>query len=281
VEDIPLAEREAAVDEMLELGGAIDGLLQQQIAIERERANLLSLRQSELAARSSLALLVGRNVHDFDVQGRTLQHIEVPAVQPGLPSELLRRRPDLIQAEAAVHGANANVAVMRAGFLPQISLTSANSASSPSLTSLLASPDTVLHIGTSAVQTLLDTGQRRRNVEQTQLSLENALSSYRRAVLFAFNEIEVQLSNLQLLETQGEVAARNLEAAEESFRIAQVRYQAGVTDYQTVLMSQNTLFATRNAVLDNKLQRLNATIGFVQALGGGWHVDGAAVMSRE
>jgi outer membrane protein TolC len=73
-----------------------------------------------------------------------------------------------------------------------------------------------------------------------------------------------------LLEEQAEVAASSLAAAEESFRIAEVRYREGVADFETVLVSQNTLFSTRNAFLDNKLQRLNAVLSFYQALGGGW-----------
>jgi outer membrane protein, multidrug efflux system len=268
------AEEIAAIAQArLEAGVSVPiDLLQQQIAIERERTNLSSLIQNDLAARASLALLLGRSVQDFDVDGRTLQHIEVPKVQPGLPSELLTRRPDLIQAEANVRGATANVAVVRSNFFPQIALTTASSASSPSLTNLV-SGDTVLTIGSSLVQTLLDNGQRRRNMEQAELTLENSLTSYRRAVLAAFNEVEVQLSNIQLLEAQGRVALRNLELAEEAFRIAQVRYEEGVADYQTVLTAQNTLFANRNAFLDNKLQQLNAMIAFYQALGGGWRLD--------
>jgi outer membrane protein TolC len=129
---------------------------------------------------------------------------------------------------------------------------------------------TTFDISASLVQTLLDNGQRRRNIEQAKIFLESSLASYRRAVLGAFNEVEVALSNIQLLEAQAEVAASSLEAAEEAFRIAQVRYEEGVADFQTVLQAQNTLFSTRNAFLDNKLQRLNAVLSFYQALGGGW-----------
>jgi len=247
--------------------------LQQQIAIERERANLSSLYQNDLSARASLALLLGRSVQGFDVGGQTLEDIEVPVVQPGLPSDLLVRRPDLVQAEAAVRGATASVNVVRTNFFPQISLTGTDNASSSSLTNLVSSPNTSLNIGANLVQTLLDNGQRRRNVEQARISLESSLANYRRAVLAAFNEIEVQLSNIELLEAQGEVARRNLDAAEESFRIAQARYGEGVADYQTVLTSQNTLFSTRTSYLDNKLQRLNAIVGLYQALGGGWEAD--------
>lgn len=244
--------------------------LQQQIAMERERNNLRGFVQNDLATRASLALLVGQRVQDFDVSGQTLQEIQVPAVQPGLPSELLVRRPDLVQAEANLRSARASVDIVRTDLFPNISLTGAFNASSTSLTELLSDPDTVLRINANLVQTLLDNGQRFRNIDQARITMENSLNNYRRAVIGAFNEVEVLLSNIQLLQAQGEVAAQNLDAAEEAFRIAQVRYEEGVADYQTVLTSQNTLFATRNSYLDNKLLQLNALVGLFQALGGGW-----------
>ncbi len=244
--------------------------LQQRIAIERERNNLRSLVQNDLSTRASLALLQGRTVQGFVLEGTTLLDIDVPRVQPGLPSELLQRRPDLLQAEAALRSANANVAIVRTDLFPQISLTGNVNAASTSLTALLSNPDTVLNISANLVQTLLDNGQRFRNIDQAEISMENSLANYRKAVLGAFNEVEVLLSNIQLLEAQGQVAFDNLGAAEESFRIAQIRYEEGVTEYQTVLQSQNTLFSSRNAWLDNKLLQLNAMIGLYQALGGGY-----------
>lgn len=247
--------------------------LQQRIAIDRERNNLRSLIQNDLAARASLALLLGRSVQGFDMSGQTLQSIVVPTVQPGLPSELLQRRPDLVQAEANLRSANANIAIVRSDLFPQISLTGSINASSVSLTELVTSPDTVLNISSNLVQTLLDNGQRFRNIDQARLGMENNLATYRRLVLQAFNEIEVLLSNIQLLQALGQVAFDNLGAAEEAFRIAEVRYREGVSDYQTVLLAQNTLFASRNAWLDNKLLQLNAIVGLYQALGGGWQVS--------
>lgn len=247
--------------------------LQQQIALERERNNLRSLIQNDLAARSSLSLLLGRSVQGFNVDGQTLQNIEVPSVQPGLPSELLTRRPDLVQAEANLRGATASFDIVHSDLFPQISLTGGINASSTSLSDLISDPDLSLNITANLVQTLLDNGQRRRNIEQAELTLETSLTNYRKAVIGAFNEIEVSLSNISLLGAIGEVAFSNLGAAEESFRIAEARYEEGVSDYQTVLNSQNTLFSTRNSYLDNKLQQLNAMIGFYQALGGGWQAE--------
>lgn len=244
--------------------------LQQQIALERERNNLRGFIQSDLATRASLALLTGQTVQGFDVTGQTLQDIDVPSVQPGLPSELLVRRPDLVQAEANLRSARASVDIVKTDLFPQISLTGGINASSASLLDLVSDPDTFLTINANLIQTLLDNGQRFRNIDQATLAMENSLYSYRRSVIGAFNEVEVLLSNIQLLAAQGIVAFQNLEAAEESFRIAQVRYQEGVADFQTVLTAQNTLFSTRNSYLDNKLLQLNAMVGLFQAMGGGW-----------
>jgi NodT family efflux transporter outer membrane factor (OMF) lipoprotein len=245
--------------------------LQQQIQIEQQRTALLSLIQADLSVRASLAALVGRHVQGFDIAGQTLQDVAVPRVQPGLPSELLARRPDLYQAELSLRGAAINVSIVRRQLFPQISLTASASSSSFELANVLASPaQSFAGISASLVQVLLDNGQRRRNIAQSRLSVENGLATYRRAVLTAFNDVEVALANIQLLEEQAEVAASSLDAAEEAFRIAESRYREGVADFETVLVAQNSLFSTRNAFLDNKLQRLNAVLSFYQALGGGW-----------
>lgn len=244
--------------------------LQQRIALQREQAALRALEQSELAALASLALLTGRHVQGFDVDGQTLQNVVVPSVQAGLPSELLLRRPDLVQAEAVLRSAVAGVDIARTDYFPSLSLTGSVNASSSSLTALVSAPDQFINAGTTVLQTLLDTGQRDRALQTRQLALENALANFRRAALVAFNEVEVLLSAVQLQEEQVAVALQNLGAAEESFRIAQVRYAEGVTEFQTVLTTQNTLFSSRNAVLDTKLQQLNTLISLYQALGGGW-----------
>ena len=253
--------------------------LQQQIAIEQQRANIRSLQQNELSALSSLALILGRSVQEFDVEGSTLEDILIPSLRPGIPSELLRRRPDLVQAEAELQRTTLQVELSQLSFFPSISLTGSANASSTSLSELIASPDTLINIGANVSQLLLDNGARQRNLDQSRLTLENALNIYRRAVLGVFNEIEVLLSNIQLLDELGVVAARQLAQAKESFRLAEARYAEGVADFQTVLTAQNTLFFQRTALLNNKIQQLNSMVSFYQALGGGWDADDEAPMS--
>lgn len=253
--------------------------LQQQISIQQQRTSLEQLRQDELAARASLALLLGRSVQQFEVDGDSLEQITVPELQPGIPSGLLRRRPDLVDAEAALERAATGVELERLDFFPQISLTGSASSTSTSLTELLRAPDLMASMTLSLSQTLLDNGQRSRELDQSRLALQNRLNDYRSAVLQAFNDIDVLLNDIRVLQEEEQVAQENLAAAEESFRIARLRYEEGVVDYQTVLTTQDTLFSSRTAYLSSKIELLNAMVALYQALGGGWHAEDQDTMS--
>lgn len=249
-------------------------MLQQQITVQRERNNLSSLIQDEFAARAALALLVADSVQDFDVVATSLDNVTVPEITPGLPSSLLSRRPDIVQAEANLKVSRADVDLARLAYLPNISLTGSVSLASDSLGDLLGDGTTTATGSASLVQLLLDNGSRGRNVERQRLELETALANYRETVIAAFNDIDVSLGNIELLRALGGVVAEDLKRAEESFRIAEARYREGVDDLQTVLISQNQLFDARNSVFDNKLAQLNAAIALYQSLGGGWASQG-------
>jgi NodT family efflux transporter outer membrane factor (OMF) lipoprotein len=269
------AERiERIVNARVEAGtvAPIDAL-QQRIAVQRIRNNIQSLVQDELAARASLALLLAASVQDTDVLAGSLEDIRVPVVKPGLPAELLVRRPDIVQAEANLRLSRANVDLVRLAFLPNISLTGSASLTGSNLGDLVAADDAVASATAGLVQTLLDNGQRRRDLERARLQLESSLADYRRTVIGAFNEIEVALNDIRLLDELAQFAIDDLARAEEAFRIAEVRYREGVDDFETVLLAQTTLFDVRNNLYDNKLARLNAIVALYQSLGGGWQRD--------
>jgi len=244
--------------------------LQQRIAVERQRNNLRTLRQNELSARASLATLLASSVNDLEISEDSLEDILVPEVQAGLPSELLLRRPDLVAAEANLRQFRANVDIARLSFFPNLSLTGGINLVSGSLSDLLDDGDLGTSLIGSLVDVLLDNGARRRNFRSSQLDLETSLANYRKTVISAFNDIEVSLSNIELLSSLANVAADDLARAEEAYRIAGLRYREGVTGYQTVLTTQDTLFSVRNNFLDSKLSELNAAISLYQSLGGGW-----------
>jgi len=246
--------------------------LQQKIAVQ-ERLNIIeNLTQSELASKSSLALLLGRSVQNFDLEAVTLADIIVPQVQPGIPSELLVRRPDLVEAEANLRSAKANVDLARLAFLPNISLTVGSNSTDSSLGDILKTPDPIA-ITANLVQTIFDNGTRLRYEEDTRLVLESSLLMYRKAVLKAFNDVDVALGNIRLLDSQAKTAKQDLERATEAFRISEVQYREGALNFQTVLTTQETLYTIRENYLNNKLSRLNAIVAFYQTLGGGWEKE--------
>ena len=244
--------------------------LQQQIQVQRQRNAVAQLRQEEYAARAALAILVAEPVRNFDVQGATLADLATPSVAPGLPSELLVRRPDIVQAELSLRQARANVGIARNALLPSISLTGSASNASDSLRELTSDNSFSVGLSASLAQNVFDFGRRGRARESAKLQMESSLASYRQTVIRAFNDIEIALGNIELLESLNKIALEDLRRAEESLRITEVRYREGVTDYQRVLTAQDFLYSARNNVLSNKRAYFNAIVNLYQALGGGW-----------
>ena len=240
--------------------------LRQRIVVRRQANALRTLELETLRARASLALMVGESVWDFDVEGQTLADLAVPSVAPGLPSDLLLRRADIVQAEAALREARADVDLARLAFLPRISLTGSGG---------LASTETAATVGATASLALqiFDLGRRGRGLEASRLRLESMLDDYRRIVIGAFNDVEVALADIDLLGSLGAVLAEDVALAEESLRIVEARYREGVQEFEALLGAQDTLYGARNALLDNKLATLLAVIDFYTALGGGWRAE--------
>ncbi len=251
---------------------AIDAL-QQQIAVQQQVSTIAALKQEEFAALSALAVLMVKPVNAFEVGAKTLQHLATPQVVPGIPSELLHRRPDLVRAEAALRIARADLEAARRALLPSISLTAAVNRSSESLVELVSGGGLGISITSGLVQRIFDTGHRNRRLRHQQLTYESLIADYRQAIIRAFSDVEVALGNISLLESLGETALEDLARATESLRIAEVRYREGVDDYQSVLYAQNLLYSTRDSVLGNKLAHLNAIIRVYQSIGGGWRSD--------
>lgn len=247
--------------------------MRQQIVARRQRNTLRTLELDVLRSRAALALLVGTSVWAFDVDATTLADVRVPVVAPGLPSALLARRPDLVQAEATLRDARANVDLARLAFLPRIDLTADAGATSASLGNVVAQGATALSVSADLVLTLFDLGRRGRDLEASRLRLESLLADYRRAVIAAFNEVEVALANLTLLRSFAELLADDVRLAEESLRIAEARYREGAGEFEALLGAQTTLYGAREATLNNKLRVLQAVVALYRALGGGWRVD--------
>src|SRR5215471_4239911 len=255
-------------------------LAQQRATVAGQQAAIPQLEQQELQARATLALLLGRPPEGFNVSAQNLNAIASPSVAPGLPAQLLVRRPDVVTAEANLQSANANVAVARAAFFPSISLTVSGGISSGSLTDLVINPIATLGVGLSLAQTIFDAGRREAQTDEARARENELLAAYRGAAITAFSEVETSLGAIMNLTAQQEFQTEQVSQAEQAFNIAQVRYREGVDDFLHVLDAQRQLYSARDLLGLTRLQRLQAIVALYKALGGGWQDPASTVAQK-
>jgi multidrug efflux system outer membrane protein len=246
---------------------------QQETEVATVNASIPPLKQQLRQSLDALAILVGSTPEIVAVNHGTLDDMAQPQVRPGLPSELLARRPDVAEAEAQLIAANANIQAARAAFFPSISLTAGGGYESGQLQNLLTPANRVWSIGAGLTQPIFQGGAL---VGQYRLSLaryEELLADYHKAVISAFANVEDALISVQ--QTQ-ELVTREREAAaqaDRAYRYAQAQMHAGTINVLTLLSTETALFTARDALAQAKYAHLQALVSLYQALGGGWQLE--------
>lgn len=248
-------------------------LSQQLGTIAGQQAVIPRLEQQVLETRAALALLTGRTPEGFDIAGQNLDEIVTPEIAPGLPSDLLLRRPDLVAAEADLIAAHADLAAARAALFPSISLTAGGGLSSATLIGLVRDSALALSFGAGLSQTIFDAGARAAQSEAAAAAELEALANYRSAVISAFADVEIALGNIVNLADQEFYEIEQSEQAQIAFDIVGARYREGAVDYLTLLDAQRTLYQARDSLAQVKLSRLQSVVALFQALGGGWYAE--------
>jgi NodT family efflux transporter outer membrane factor (OMF) lipoprotein len=253
--------------------GAVSPLdvARQQATVLSQRAGLLSLEQQERQTLAALAVLVGRLPEGFEVKAAALTDLAVPTVDPGLPTDLLVRRPDLAVAEASLAAANANLAAARAALLPSIQLTGSAGVASSSLLAFLGGSSTGLAVAASVLQPIFDGGRLRGNVRIAESRERELVEGYRKAILAAFADVETALAASGRLAQREALQVQVEGRAREALRLAEVRYREGADDLLSVLDAQRTLFDAQDQLALTRLDRLEASVALFRALGGGWN----------
>jgi len=271
-ENLAIADRVfKVVDSRVRNGAASQlDLARQQAAILSLRATLPALELQERQTLYALAILAGRPPEGFGLAGATLASLTVPEVAPGLPSDLLVRRPDLGSTESQLAASGANVAVARAALLPSISLSGSAGLASGVLVNFLNAPTAALAIGASLAQTIFDGGRLRGQVAVAESRERELVEAYRGAVLAALADVESTLAAASRTAEQALLQAQVVEQARRALRLAEVRYREGADDLLAVLDAQRTLFQAEDQLAQLRLARLQASLGLVKALGGGW-----------
>ncbi|WP_189689301.1 efflux transporter outer membrane subunit [Pseudorhodoferax aquiterrae] len=270
-ENLAIAERVFRIVQARYDNGAASALdlSRQRTTVLSQRATIEPLQVQERQTLAALALLLGRAPQGFSVAGMALDALAVPAVAPGLPSDLLLRRPDLASAEAALQQADANVAVARAALLPSIQLSGSTGLASSALLSL-ANPSFSVGLTASVAQTLFDSGRLRNQVLQSESQRRVLVESYRASIHRALKEVEDSLSNIARNRSQEQSQRAIRDEAQRALALAELRYREGVEDLLSTLDAQRTLFLAQDSLAQQRLARLTAAVDLYKALGGGW-----------
>lgn len=247
------------------------------LEVERQRtvvaaieAAIPPLRQQQRAALDALAVLLGRVPDRLRVEGQSLRSVPLPPVAPGLPSELLERRPDIRRAEAELVSANADIGAARAAMFPTLTLTGAAGYQSAALSQLFRSSTGFYTVGVDLLGTIFDGGRLSGQRDITLARKEELVQNYRKAVLVAFQDVEDALSGTEHFAAEQRALVKAVGHAREAYRLAEKRYFYGAADFTTVLDAQRAYLAAEQAVDPARFSWATSVVGLYRALGGGW-----------
>lgn len=253
--------------------GLVSSLDVEQARVQRAQtaASIPTLESDLAATANAISTLIG------EPPGRVLAMLQANAQIPappaivGLaaPAEVLRRRPDVRAAEAALLANSARINVARAQLLPLVRLTGTVGSGSVGIGNLFDVITGNLFAGVS--QLIFDGGRARAQVGSAEAAAEGSLAAWRKSILSVLQEVETSNAALRAARQRVVILAEAQEAAENAVFLARSQYQAGLTDFQTLLTAENQLLSARNSLVISEAQRANAFVTLTQALGGGWN----------
>ena len=255
-------------------GGVASGVdvAQAQTQLEATRAQAIDVQVARAQFEHAIAVLIGQPASSFSLP-QAPWNVPPPPIPPGMPSDLLERRPDIAAAERRIAAANAQIGVARANYFPSITISGSAGFESSTITNWLSGPSGFASAGVSALVTVFDVGRRRAISEQATAAYNQSVANYRETILVSFQEVEDNLAALRILGTEAETQNAAVTAAEHSLELSTNRYKGGVVTYLEVITAQNTALTNERASIDILRRRLAASVQLIQALGGGWDVS--------
>jgi len=191
---------------------------------------------------------------------------ELPA---GVPSEVLQRRPDIMQAEHLLRSANANIGAARAAFFPRITLNTSIGTSSDQLTGLFSPGSLAWGLAPQLSLPIFDYGRNSAGLAMAERDRDIFVAQYEKAIQVAFREVADALAQNGTVAKQLEAQQSLTQATSESYRLSQIRYQSGMTSYLSVLDSQRSLYGAQQGLISVNLTRLSNLVTLYKVLGGG------------
>lgn len=246
---------------------------QEESEVEVAAIRVIEFERAIPQQENLLSVLLGENPHDI-VRGIALKDFNYPCTIPaGLPSELLFRRPDIVEAEDKLMAADARITEARALFFPQISLTGLYGSESISLKQLFTNPAETWSYGFNIVQTLFDAGKIWYAWRATKEISQEALHTYYQTVLNAFREVDDALVETEKDRELVVEHKKQVKVLAEYLHLARLRYEEGEIDYLNVLDAERQLFNAELDLVASQADNFNAVVKLYSALGGGWVFD--------
>ena len=245
-----------------------------QLELEQAEAEYRATEQqipaTELAIarqEDGLSLLLGDNPRAIE-RGLTLSSLTTPSVPVAVPSTLLRRRPDITQAEQQIVAADRSLDAARAAFMPDIQLTTSGGYVA---STLIGDPVALFSLGGSILAPIYEGGRLQAQADIAAARRDQAALAYRKAALNAFREVEDALATLQRTNEQQRALQLQRDALARALIQARKRYRAGYSSYLEELDAQRGLLSAELSLVQAQSDRLGAAVSLYQALGGGWH----------
>ena len=252
------------------VASALD-LAQSRTSVENARAQLAKYTRQVAQDENSLVLLLGTGIPANLPAARPLSDELLADVPPGLPSDLLQRRPDILQAEYNLKAANANIGAARAAFFPSISLTANAGTLSPDLSGLFKGGSGTWLFQPQINLPIFNAGSLSASLDYSKIQKDIGVANYEKSIQTAFQEVADGLAARQTYVQQLQAQQDFVSANQDYYRLAERRYRIGVDSNLTFLDAQRQLFSAQQALVTDRLAQLVSQVNLYKALGGGWN----------
>lgn len=240
-------------------------------------AELALLQRRRVQLENALALLVGESPSEFSLTfpTDTLDGLnnQVPQIPPGLPSDLLERRPDIAEAERRLAADNARIGIAKASFFPAVSLTASGGVLSADVQDLFTWDSRIWSFGPALSLPLFAGGRNAANLNRARAQYEESVARYRQQILLAFGEVENALADITLLKQQRDAQERAFTSARRAYDLALENFSAGLINYLDVIDAGRAALVNHRINIQLTGERYMATVQLIKALGGGWEAD--------
>jgi NodT family efflux transporter outer membrane factor (OMF) lipoprotein len=263
-------------------GGVASGLdvAQEETLLNATKTQATLLLQQRKQFEDAIAVLTGRAAPDFHLPPRELK-VDPPNLDATLPSDLLERRPDIAEAEREMAVANAQIGIAKAAYYPSLVLYGQGGWNSAKISQLFNAESGVWAIGANLAEDIFTGGARHAQVQFSEANYDATVASYRGTVLDAFQEVQDNITGLEVLSTAQHSQADAVAAARRQLDIANSRYVGGLVNYLDVVSAQQNLLSNEQEAAVIQGQRLVTSVLLVKALGGGWDASSLAAVHEK